>query len=111
MCTSDGHEIGTATAWWNQNWRGDRWGQVHWVAIHPDFQGKGLCKPLMTIVMNRIRRSDKKCYLRTSVARRAALKVYLDFGFKPDPIDEKEKEAWLYLAKKMTHPVLKEYVV
>ena len=97
LCDGNMSAVGTVTAWWNDNWRGGRWGQVHWLAIHPDYQGLGLCKPLMSVVMNRIRLSDSRCYLGTSTGRKAAIKVYLDFGFIPDLNDDGEREAWVDL--------------
>ena len=39
-----GEEIGTITAWWQPDLNGKEWGQIHWVAIHPDYQGRGLCQ-------------------------------------------------------------------
>ena len=38
--TDHGKEIGTVTAWWQQDWRGQEWGQIHWVAILLTFRGK-----------------------------------------------------------------------
>ena len=110
LCKNEMTEIGTVTAWWNENWRGERWGQVHWMAINPDYQGLGLCKTLMTAVMNRIRQSDRKCYLRTSTGRIPAIKVYIDFGFSPDPSNEDEKQAWIELSKNFDHPALREFL-
>ena len=41
LTSSKGDEIGTITAWWNESWREQNWGRIHWVAIVPDYQGKG----------------------------------------------------------------------
>lgn len=111
LSTKDGRDIGTATAWWDPNRKGERWGQVHWVGILPEYRGKNLCKPLMTVVMNRIAQSDEKCYLRTSIKRIAALRVYLAFEFSPDPADNAEKQAWHFLAKEMKKPDLIKNIV
>ena len=35
LTTDAGEEIGTITAWWQD----EEWGQIHWVAVHPDYQG------------------------------------------------------------------------
>ena len=46
LLDGDGQPVGTASAWWDDATTG----RVHWVAIHPDHQGKGLAKPLLTAV-------------------------------------------------------------
>ena len=49
LITDWGEEIGTTTAWWQQDWRSQEWGQIHWVAIIPDSQGQRLSKPMMSV--------------------------------------------------------------
>src|SRR5437763_1991850 len=41
-----GSPIGTGTAWFKNNFQGRTFGRVHWLAIIPEFQGRGLSKPL-----------------------------------------------------------------
>ncbi|MBV7328265.1 GNAT family N-acetyltransferase [Chloroflexi bacterium TSY] len=51
-----GEIIGTTTAWWRDDWRkSGEWGQIHWVAVHPDHQKRGLSKPMMIWGWFRIR--------------------------------------------------------
>ena len=109
VITESGEEVGTITAWWNPDWRGKEWGLIHWVAIHPDYQGRGLAKPAMTVAMERLKRSHKRAHLNTSTGRIAAIKVYLDFGFHPDFEKENSQEAWSELASILKHPTLGEY--
>jgi GNAT superfamily N-acetyltransferase len=79
-----GEVIGTATAWFNDDFEGARWGRVHWVAIVPQYQGQGLSKPLMTAICHRLRElGHDRTYLSTSTARIPAIKLYLRFGFEP----------------------------
>jgi len=74
--------IGTATAWFDDNFEEAPIGRVHWVALLPDFHGRGLSKPLMTAVCRRLRElGHRRVYLRTSSARVAAIALYLRFGF------------------------------
>ena len=111
LITDDGEEIGTITAWWQSDWRGERggeWGQIHWVAIHPDYQGRGLSKPMMSVAMNRLKESHERCFLGTATKRIVAIKVYLDFGFYPDLRAENSQEAWEQVASVLEHPILKE---
>ncbi len=90
-----GETIGTATAWFDNNFDGRAFGRVHYVAILPEFQGKGLSKPLMTVVCQRLKQlGHGQAYLTTSTGRPRAIRLYLEFGFAPLVRDEKEAEAW-----------------
>lgn len=122
VVTADGDEIGTITAWWDPDWRGKEWGRIHWVAIEPRYQGRGLSKPAMSVAMKRLQESHERCYLGTTTGRLGAIKVYLDFGFCPD-LDSVESEAmfdgglprstaevWTEVASVLEHPILKSYL-
>ena len=106
LTTDAGEEIGTITAWWQPDIDGTDWGQIHWVAIHPDYQGRGLSKPMMSVAMTRLRQSHERCFLDTSTRRIPAVKLYLDFGFTPDLSRENSREAWLEVASVLEHPLL-----
>jgi GNAT superfamily N-acetyltransferase len=106
LITELGNEIGTITSWWQPNWKNSEWGQIHWVAIHPDFHGRGLAKPMMSVAMKRLQQSHIRSFLRTSTGRIAAIKVYLDFGFLPDMDAENSQEAWQEVASHIKHPSL-----
>ena len=56
LLSPDGREIGSITAWHERSYRGRRWGRIHWVAIVPEFRGRGLSKPMLTVAMNRLRK-------------------------------------------------------
>ncbi len=90
--------IGTASAWYG---RGDdpSPGRVHWVAILPEFQGRGLAKPLLSSVCTRLRELGyADAYLTTSTVRVPAINLYLHFGFAPEPTSASEADAWRRLA-------------
>jgi len=90
-----GKEIGTATAWFDDDFQGGRWGRVHWVAVTPEWQGRGLSRPLMTRVCRCLKESGHdRAYLKTSSARTAALRLYLRFGFAPWIAGAEEEKAW-----------------
>jgi len=108
VITDEGEGVGTITAWWHPDWQGKEWGVIHWIAIHPDYQGRGLSKPAMTVAMKRLKQSHPRCFLNTSTARIVAIKVYLDFGFYPDLEREDSREAWEEVASVLEHPILKE---
>lgn len=87
--------IGTGTAWFNDDFEGAKVGRVHWVAILPEFQGRGLAKPLMSAICARLHElGHKRVYLSTSSARLPAIKLYLQFGFVPLIRSEIEAVCW-----------------
>jgi GNAT superfamily N-acetyltransferase len=90
-----GNAIGTGTAWWDDAFQGGRWGRVHWLAMAPEFQGHGLAKPLMTWVCRQLRElGHDRAYLSTSTARRAAIGLYLRFGFEALILSPEEAAVW-----------------
>ena len=91
LLDGNGQPVGTASAWWDNAVNG----RVHWVAIHPDHQGKGLAKPLLTAVCQRLHQlGHQTARLGTGTGRIAALNLYLSFGFVPDIRNEEERAAW-----------------
>jgi len=76
--------IGTGTAWFNGHFEGGRWGRVHWMAVVPAFQRRGLGKALLSAICGRLRElGHQRAYLTTSTARLPAIRLYLQFGFEP----------------------------
>lgn len=97
-----GEFIGTATAWFDLNYRGQEWGRVHWVAIVPELQGQGLAKPLMTVVLQRLRElGHKHAYLTTAPERIPAVNLYLKFGFVPEVRSEVELNSWKEIEERL----------
>lgn len=104
-----GKPVGTATAWYNPSFQGEAYGRLHWVAIHPDHQGKGLSKPLVGAAMACLAKHHDRAYLTSQTTSWKAIKVYLDFGFEPLLITPRWKEAWAMLARLTQHPALREF--
>ena len=72
-----------------------RWGRVHWMAIRPEFQGRGLGRALLTVICRRLRElGHERAYLHTSAARLAAIRLYLGFGFEPVLRNAEEETVW-----------------
>jgi len=94
--------IGTATAWLDNDYNGLPHGRVHWVAIIPEMQGKGLSKPLMTIVCNRLRElGHERAFLGTATVRFQAIRLYSTFGFVPEIKDDQDRAIWNELEQKI----------
>ncbi len=107
LCDASDRPIGTATAWYNDDFRGSKWGRVHWVAVHPDYQGLSLSKPLLSKVLNKLQSlQHDKVYLRTYTMRRKAIHLYLSFGFQPIIRNDQDLRNWQDLAKELKNPIL-----
>jgi GNAT superfamily N-acetyltransferase len=93
-----GTAIGTASAWFEREPRADvagTPGRVHWVAIVPEHQGRGLAKPLLAAVLRRLRDlGHSSAVLGTSTARVPAIRLYRQFGFEPVLDDDDSIEIW-----------------
>ena len=97
--------VGTATAWFNDNFNGGSYGRVHWVAIVPEQQGRGLGKALMTIVCHRLRElGHTRAYLTTSTARISAINLYRHFGFVPLIRAPDDATIWRELNRYLKNP-------
>jgi len=106
LCDASGFPVGTATAWHHrEEGRAHDDGLVHWVAIVPPHQGKGLSRPLLGAVCHRLReRGFERAYLQTSSARIAALALYLSFGFTPDISEPSQQAVWTRILDRLGTP-------
>src|SRR5215217_418135 len=91
--TSGGEAIGTTTAWMGA-FQGEPMGKIHWVAIEPAYQGKGLAKPLVAMAMHRLGEDHQRAYLDTQTTSYRAVGLYLKYGFEPVIETESDRRAW-----------------
>ena len=107
ICDVEGTAIATATSWYNNNYHAESIGRIHWVAVHPDYQGLGLAKPLISNSLKRLKElGHKKCYLRTLSVRTPAICLYLSFGFRPDIRSEEDRKIWDTISSRLNHKEL-----
>lgn len=104
-----GEAIGTATAWYG-DFAGATWGRLHWVAIVPAFQGRGLAKPLVSQAIELMTRWHRRAYLTTQTTSFKAVKVYLDFGFRPTLDRPESPVAWGLMGRLLGHPALEQFL-
>jgi GNAT superfamily N-acetyltransferase len=98
MLDKEGAAVGTASAWFDPD-DAENWGRIHWVAIVPMHQGRGLAKPLLSCVMQRLKElGHKKVYLTTNAHRLPAINLYLKYGFKPAIKNDEEHSKWQEVA-------------
>ena len=96
--------IGTASAW--PGWHDGDWGMVHWVAIRPEAQGKGLAKGLMTAVCQKfLALGTQKAHLGTANVRIPALNLYLHFGFHPYIRRQRDWQVWQAVEPQLKEPI------
>lgn len=107
--------IGTATAWFRSEESLKKYavdtlpeGRLHWVAIHPDFQGRRLARPLVVQVIRLLSSYYDSAYLSSRTKSFKAIKIYLDYGFVPVMTAPRAKEAWGLLAQLIQHPLLED---
>ena len=106
LVTPDGEDVATATAWYCRH-RGLRWGLIHWVAVIPDYQGRGLSRCMVTAAMSRMRSlGHRRARLGTQTPRLAAIRTYLRFGFVPDMTAPDADRAWQLVREHIRHPAL-----
>lgn len=112
--TDEGTPVGSISAWWESgpDVPNDR-GRIHWVVVHPEHQRRGLSKPMMTLAMNYMAEHHPGAVLGTSSGRPWAVKVYLDFGFLPDPtqlVEAETLQAWRDVQSVIEHPELEPFL-
>ena len=101
LVSPGGQEVGTVTAWFTRYGR-RRYGQLHWLAIHPDHQRRGMGRCLVSAALGRLRAlGHRRALLRTQTFRLAAIKTYLQFGFVPET-----EEVRALLRDHLQHPAL-----
>ena len=85
--SADGQIVGTAIAWEHDPRGAQR--VLHWVAVHPEHQRKGIGKALCQTALRLFRREDNALpvYLHTQPWSWQAILLYIKLGFKLQPKD------------------------
>jgi GNAT superfamily N-acetyltransferase len=103
---SRGVGVGTISAWYDRDFRGKDYGRIHWVAIRPAYQGKGLGRASLAFALNQLAQWHDRCCLGTQSRRHAAIRLYLDAGFVPDMESPGAIEGWREVKNALDHPAL-----
>lgn len=101
-----GSAVGTVSAWYSRDNRGQDHGLIHWIAIRPAYQGLGLGKAALAFALQTLAEHHTRCCLGTQSRRLVAIKMYLDYGFVPDLSLGGAVEAWREVKAQLAHPVL-----
>lgn len=89
--------IATSTAWFDTE---SSRGRIHWVAVVPAWQGRGLGTMLVVDTCELLwALGHSKIFLTTERQNLGAIRLYMRLGFRPDPRDTEEVEAWARIGK------------
>lgn len=98
----EGKVIGTTTGWYGSLEEGaEIIGRIHWVSIIPEYQSKGLSKPLLTGAMKILEEYHQAAYLTSQTTSYKALNMYMQYGFEPVIRDAEDEEAWAIVEEKL----------
>ena len=89
---ADGRPVGTATAQLK-----DGMPFLHYIAVHPDWRGNGLAKPLIATVLQRhsaLGRAALGCSLTTDDPRLPAINTYVKMGYRPVLWSDDAAQRW-----------------
>lgn len=107
---SKGDLVGTGAIWEGKYFPQDKNKRyrLHWIAVDPKHGGKGLAKAVVSKLLSIFK--DKKMgeglYLSTQTCSYVAIKIYLDFGFKPYDLENNQK-GWEIVFDKLKVDCLK----
>jgi ribosomal protein S18 acetylase RimI-like enzyme len=91
----EGEPVGTGTAWIGEPVRTNAWGRVHWVAIVPEHQRRGLGRELMHSLFGTFRALRcSRAFLTTGSENDPAIRLYDSLGFRPWIRSEEERAYW-----------------
>lgn len=98
--------VGTTTAWRDPGFRGMDHGRIHWVAVTPSHQGRGLGRLLVVKALVLLRRWHERAYLTTQTSSWIGVHLYLSLGFVPFLTAPEQAEGWELLRREAPHPLL-----
>jgi mycothiol synthase len=97
--------VATCIATHDPTWQMPFCGEVGWTATHPDHQGKGLGKAVVSAVVAHFLNTGYRCiHLYTEHWRDAALKVYLKLGFVPYLDPPESVQVWKQICVRLDWP-------
>jgi len=67
-------------------------------------QRRGISKPLVSRALQLLSTFHERAYLATQTTSYKAVKIYLDFGFRPYITDESQKTGWSVISRLMCLP-------
>lgn len=78
VCNKDDLPIATCFIWKAY----DKINTIHWFKTLKEYEGKGIGRALLSIIMQDLKDEDYPIYLHTQLGSYKAIKLYSDFGFE-----------------------------
>lgn len=110
VISPDGEAVATASAYF-EPWDDESVGWLHWVAVRRDHQGRGLSRPLISKTLETLKQLGyRSAKVPTQTTSWVAARLYLDFGYYPDPQNAVESEYGYRILNTLTsHPALSRF--
>ena len=94
-----GEAVGVSAAWYPGPDVSASTGRVHWIAIKPSHQRRGLGRALVVTTLWRLHELGyASAYLTTGSENLPAINLYRSLGFEPFPRTAEERTAWQAVA-------------
>ncbi|WP_062269886.1 GNAT family N-acetyltransferase [Endozoicomonas arenosclerae] len=97
LCNNEDEVIGSATSWFHPQQK--QLGRLHFVAMKPRYQGRGLIRPLLEATLDTLQQFHTEYWLTTQPRSVKGIKLYLDYGFLPVVENEEDSRVWKHLFK------------
>ncbi len=78
VCDPEDRPVATCASWKAYG----KFNTIHWFKTLKSYEGKGIGRALLSIIMQRFTKEDYPVYLHTQPGSFRAIKLYADFGFK-----------------------------
>lgn len=92
---ADGRAVAVSAAWFPSKDVAASAGRLHWVAVRPSHQRRGLGRALVINSLWRLRELGySTAYLTTGAQNLPAISLYRSLGFEPVPRTVEERRAW-----------------
>lgn len=77
VCDRQDKPVATCLAWKAYN----EFNTIQWFKVLKEYEGQGIGRALLSIIMQKLKKSDYPVYLHTQPSSFRAIKLYSDFGF------------------------------
>lgn len=110
IISPNGEAVATASAYF-EPWDDESVGWLHWVAVRREYQGKGLSRPLISKTLETLKMLGyKTAKVPTQTTSWVAARLYLDFGYYPEPQNAIDSEYGYRILNTLTsHPKLAHF--
>lgn len=95
-----GNPVGTITAW-SGELDGQDLGRLHWLAVLPEYEGKGLGKSLVSKAIDEMLENHESAYLKTQTHNVHAIGIYYKAGFSSYQRGLEDKSKWMAVDRAM----------